>query len=80
MDGDKTGLFSGQLYSKKHKDSSTLVTQSPQKGSKYPSSGEIDLMKYADENEYKIALFHERSVAAREDVIGLLVISGISKK
>lgn len=36
-------------------------------------------MKYADENENSINLFHERSVASQEDVGALLFISGIIK-
>lgn len=73
--------YGGQMYSKKHKESSSIF-QSPVEGTKYPRTGEIDLMKYADENErsYGIKLFSERSVAAQEDVASLIFISGISKK
>jgi len=74
--------YGGQLYSKKHKNTSTLITQYPLDGTQYPRVGEIDLMKYADENERSdvIKNFYQRSVAANEDVVSLLVISGISKK
>ena len=67
---------------KKHKDSSTLITQDVKKGTIYPRTGEIDLMKYADENSRssQISQFSERSVAAMEDVLGLIYISGIQRK
>ena len=72
--------FAGQKFSKGHKCTSGIIFQSPISGTRYPRTGEIDLMKYADENENNINLFHERSVASKEDVAGLLFISGISKK
>lgn len=71
--------YSGQKYSKGHKSTSGIINQSPKAGTTYPKIGEIDLMKYADENENNINLFHERSVASQEDVAGLLFISGITK-
>jgi len=39
-------------------------------------------MKYADENSrnFKVSQFSERSVAAMKDVLGLIYISGISRK
>lgn len=70
----------GQTYSKSHKGTSGIVFQSPNSGTTYPRSGEIDIMKYAEENENKIPDFYNRSVADEKDVSGLLVISGISKK
>ena len=74
--------YGGHIYSKKHKDSSTLITQDVKKGTIYPRTGEIDLMKYADENSRssQISQFSERSVAAMEDVLGLIYISGIQRK
>lgn len=73
--------YGGQMYSKKHKGSSSIL-QSPVEGTKYPRTGEIDLMKYADENErrYDLKLFYERSVAAAEDVASLIHISGLDLK
>lgn len=70
--------YGGQIYSKKHKGTSSLF-QSPVEGTKYPRAGEIDLMKYAAENERSplIKLFFERTVAANEDVASLIYISGI---
>jgi len=49
-------------------------------GTTYPRSGEIDIMKYAEENENRIPGFYSRSVADEKDVVGLLYISGLSKK
>lgn len=74
--------YGGQIYSKKHKGSSTLFTQTAMEGTTYPRTGEIDLMKYADENSRssRISQFSERSVAAMEDVLGLIYISGIQQK
>lgn len=72
--------YGGHMYSKTHKDSSTLLTQEPFSGSKYPHLGEIDLMKYAEENENDIPNFFQRSVAAQKDVVGLLFISGLAVK
>lgn len=73
--------YGGQLYSKKHKGSSSIF-QSPIEGTQYPRAGEIDLMKYADENERNknIKLFFERTIAAQEDVASLIFISGINLK
>lgn len=73
--------YGGQMYSKKHKGSSSVL-QSPVEGTKYPRTGEIDLMKYADESErrYDLKLFYERSVAAAEDVASLIHISGLDLK
>ena len=42
--------YSGQKNSKGHKSTSGIINQSPKSGTTYPKSGEIDLMKYADEN------------------------------
>lgn len=72
--------FGGQVYSKGHKSTSGIVLQSPNSGTTYPRAGKIDVMKYAEENENKISGFYSRSVADEKDVIGLLFISGISKK
>jgi len=72
--------FGGQVYSKGHKGTSGIVLQSPNSGTTYPRTGEIDIMKYAEENENKISGFYSRSIADEKDVIGLLFISGISKK
>lgn len=74
--------YGGESYSKKHKGSSTLISQSPATGTTYPRTGEIDLMKYADENttDPSIQQFFERSVAANEDVASLMYISGIKRK
>jgi len=72
--------YGGQKYSKMHINTSSLITQSPKEGTAYPQSGEIDLMKYAKGNARNVPLFFERSVAAKEDVASLLIISGITKK
>ena len=72
--------YGGQTYSKMHKGSSSLISQSPSVGTSYPQSGEIDLMKYAQGNSRGIPFFEERSIAAERDVASLLFIAGISKK
>ena len=59
--------YGGHGYSKKHKDTSTIL-QSENAGLKYPNK-EIDLMKYYDE-EY--APDFNKVVASEKDVISLL--------
>lgn len=71
--------YGGQAYSKGHKGTSGIVFQSPNDGTTYPRSGEIDIMKYAEENENRIPGFYSRSVADEKDVVGLLYISGLLK-
>ena len=62
--------YGGKTYSYKHKGSSTWG-QSPLKGTTYPKTGEIDLMKYTDE-DFLPKDFYERVVLSKEDVIGIL--------
>lgn len=70
--------YGGKTYSYKHKGSSTWG-QSPLKGTTYPTTGEIDLMKYADE-DFLPKDFYERVVLSKEDVIGILWLSKINIK
>ena len=70
--------YGGKTYSYKHKGSSTWG-QSPLKGTTYPATGEIDLMKYADE-DFLPEDFYERVVLSKEDVIGILWLSKINIK
>ena len=70
--------YGGKTYSYKHKGSSTWG-QSPLKGTTYPATGEIDLMKYADE-DFLPKDFYERVVLSKEDVIGILWLSKINIK
>lgn len=69
-----------QQISLTHHGSSTTVTQNPNPDTRYPRTGEIDLMKYADEDLSRIPTWGTRIVANSKDVTGLLFISGISKK
>lgn len=59
---------------------SSEVWQVPKSGTRYPTSGEIDLMKYAEGNLTGITNWDKNMVANEKDVTGLLFISGISKK
>lgn len=70
--------YGGKTYSYKHKGSSTWG-QSPLKGTTYPTTGEIDLMKYVDE-DFLPKDFYERVVLSKEDVIGILWLSKIKVK
>lgn len=54
--------------------------QNPKAGTIYPKTGEIDLMKYAKGNLLTIYGWDTRMVANEKDTMGLLFISGISKK
>ena len=71
--------YAGTNESIKHHDSSGY-SQTPNKGTKYPSTGEIDLMKYAEDELSISPNWDTRIIANEQDVAGLLVISGISKK
>jgi hypothetical protein len=70
--------YGGKTYSYKHKGSSTWG-QSPLKGTTYPKTGEIDLMKYTDE-DFLPKDFYERVVLSKEDVIGILWLTKINIK
>ena len=70
--------YGGKEYSYKHKGSSTWG-QNPLKGTTYPATGEIDLMKYVDE-DFLPKDFYERVVLSKEDVIGILWLSKINVK
>ncbi|PYF77285.1 hypothetical protein [Pedobacter nutrimenti] len=69
--------YGGHVYSKSHKGSSTIVTQSPLGNFLYPGKGEIDLMIYYVENpQYPYPSdYIKRSVAAEKDVLGLVWLS-----
>ncbi|EAN4680378.1 hypothetical protein EHN46_15805 [Salmonella enterica] len=72
---DKYGTGTNQDYSWTHKGTSTIL-QNKRSGFPMPLSGEIDIMKYSD----KKVNFDEiisRSIAANEDVNGLIWLSRI---
>lgn len=53
--------------------------QNPKTGTKYPQTGEIDLMKYADDELTSYSDWNTRIIANNKDVSGLISLSGISK-
>jgi len=59
---------------------SSRYDQNPKSGTTYPRTGEIDLMKYAEEELSLIPNWNTRMVANEKDTMGLLFISGISKQ
>lgn len=59
---------------------SSRYDQNPKSGTTYPHTGEIDLMKYAEEELSSIPNWNTRMVANEKDTMGLLFISGISKQ
>lgn len=69
--------YNGDNYSYKHKGSSTYSDTKPvsEGGEEYPQAGEIDLMKYYNDEPYNKD--YSRIVAAEEDVTGLVWLSGI---
>lgn len=71
--------FGGHVYSKTHKGSSTIVTQSPLGNYLYPQQGEIDLMcYYADDQDHPCPTdYNSRSVASERDALSLLWLSKI---
>lgn len=56
---------------------SSGIDQNPKTGTKYPSTGEIDLMKYADDELTDYQNWENRIIANEKDVSGLLIISSI---
>ncbi|MFK8303492.1 hypothetical protein ACI75Y_11340 [Capnocytophaga stomatis] len=70
--------YGGKKYSYKHKGTSSWG-QNPLEGTTYPISGEIDLMKYADE-EYLPSNYYERIILSSEDVLSILWLSKIEVK
>lgn len=69
--------YGGQLYSKKHKGTSSLG-QSVTNENSYPKTGEIDLMKYYD--GYYPYDFYERRIANEKDVISLVWLAKLKLK
>ena len=68
--------FGDVYYSYGHKDTVNTVTQKIKDGTpKYPSTGEIDLMKYY-QNYYDIP----RTIASETDVLGLVWLTKINVK
>lgn len=71
--------YGGHLYSKGHKGSSTIVTQTVKGNFLYPPKGEIDLMVYYAEDlahPYPPD-YYTRSIASEKDVLSLLWLSKI---
>ncbi|HAT1610732.1 TPA: RNA 2'-phosphotransferase [Raoultella planticola] len=62
-------------YSWTHKSSSS-ISQEPLPGSTMPSSGEIDIMKYADKQQ-SLDIQGKHAVASEEDVKGLIWLSRV---
>ena len=62
--------YGGMKYSYKHKGTSTLL-QNPIENTPYPQKGEIDLMKYSDD-EYYPSGYYQRNILSEEDLKGLL--------
>ena len=59
---------------------SSHYSQNPKSGTTYPKTGEIDLMKYADETLSQVPGWDTRQVANSKDVTALICLSGIAKK
>lgn len=70
----------GGVYDSISHHGSSHVWQTPKSGTSYPTSGEIDLMKYAEGNLTGIPNWDKNMIANKNDVTGLLIISGISIK
>jgi hypothetical protein len=68
--------YGGWDYSWEHKGTSGKWIQQPNSGTSYPASGEIDLMKYA-ENRVPAHDEWDRSVASEQDVKGLLWLTRV---
>lgn len=76
---DRYGAGSFPDYSWSHKGTSTVLTQRAKRGVMMPLQGEIDLMKYADARVNRVTPAERflRSVAAAEDVKGLIWLSAV---
>ncbi|WP_140921411.1 hypothetical protein [Limnobaculum xujianqingii] len=76
---DRYGAGSFPDYSWSHKGTSTVLTQQAKRGVTMPLQGEIDLMKYADARVNRVTPADRflRSVAASEDVKGLIWLSAV---
>jgi len=74
--------YGGQFYSKAHKGSSTLLTQTALGNYRYPKYGEIDLMLYytTDQEHPYPADYNYKSVASNGDVLSLLWLSKVQIK
>lgn len=62
--------YGGMDYSFSHKETSTVISQSPLGGTTYPGVGEIDLMKYAKTS--RPPDFHARVIASERDVLSII--------
>lgn len=71
--------YGGHTYSKSHKGSSTIVTQSPLGDYLYPQRGEIDLMiYYVDDKMHPYPMdYNIRGIAAEKDVLSILWLTKI---
>ncbi|MDR2924555.1 MAG: hypothetical protein LBU76_01125, partial [Azoarcus sp.] len=70
------GAYGGRTYSWTHNQSSTELTQKPLPRTAHPSSGEIDLMKYAEYRTDEQDKW-QRAVASEQDVKGLLWLTRV---
>jgi hypothetical protein len=71
--------YGGHRYSKSHKGSSTIITQSPLGAYLYPQNGEIDLMiYYVDDPTHPYPIdYNSRGIASEKDVLSLLWLTKI---
>ena len=70
--------YGGQLYSKKHKGSST-IGQDTLPNTPYPNKGEIDLMKYSSDRSLP-KNYYNRVVASRKDTLSLVWLTKMRLK
>ncbi|WP_047789065.1 hypothetical protein [Tenacibaculum mesophilum] len=65
----------GEYHSYTHKGTShwSVILQDPVSGTTYPTSGEIDLMKYAD--DYLPVDYYSRVILSERDLLGLIWLS-----
>ncbi len=73
---NKYAPHSSPDYSWSHKGTSTVLTQEALTGTPMPNAGEIDLIKYSD-HHLGASDIYSRSVAANEDVNGLIWLSRV---
>lgn len=70
----------GEYHSYTHKGTShwSVILQDPVSGTRYPTSGEIDLMKYAD--DYLPLDYYSRVILSKKDLLGLLWLSKLKNQ
>ena len=70
----------GEYHSYTHKGTShwSVILQDPVSGTRYPTSGEIDLMKYAD--DYLPSDYYSRVILSEKDLLGLIWLSKLKNQ